>query len=58
MTNVLAGLSMAPLASVIGYNRTFLTIWLADAFTLLLVVMAARKLAGLYADTEPSKQPF
>lgn len=54
MTNVLAGLSMAPLASAIGYNRTFLTIWLADAFTLLLVVMAAIKLAGL----EPSKQPF
>ncbi|NHN93573.1 MFS transporter [Acetobacter sicerae] len=58
LANVLAGMSIAPLASVIGYSRTFLTTWIVGAFTLLLVVTAARKLAGLCDDTEPSKQSF
>ena len=58
LANVLAGMSIAPLASVIGYSRTFLVAWIAGAFALLLVVTAARKLAGLCEDTEPSKQSF
>ncbi|MEJ5118670.1 MFS transporter [Gluconobacter cerinus] len=58
LANVLAGMSIAPLASVIGYSRTFLVAWIAGAFALLLVVTAARKLAGLCEDNEPSKQSF
>ncbi|MGY8605594.1 MFS transporter [Gluconobacter cerinus] len=58
LANVLAGMSIAPLASVIGYSRTFLVAWIAGAFALLLVVTSARKLAGLCEGTEPSKQSF
>ena len=56
LANVLAGISIAPLASVIGYNRSFLITWIAGAFTLLLVVSATRRLAGLCDGKPPSMQ--
>lgn len=51
LANVIAGMSIAPLASIIGYSRTFLITWITGAFILLFVVSAIRKLAGLCDDT-------
>ncbi|WP_228142431.1 MFS transporter [Acetobacter ascendens] len=53
LANVIAGMSIAPLASIIGYSRTFLITWITGAFILLFVVSAIRKLAGLCDDTMP-----
>lgn len=44
LTNVLAGLSIPPLASMLGYSGTFLALWGMGACVLPLLVLASRKL--------------
>ncbi|WP_415486620.1 MFS transporter [Acetobacter sp.] len=53
LANVLAGSAIAPLASMIGYGRTFLVTWIVGVIMLLFIVMATRKLSGLCCDEPP-----
>ncbi|WP_291365481.1 permease [Acetobacter sp. UBA5411] len=56
LANVLAGLSIAPLASVIGYDKTFLITWMTGAFVLLCLLLAVRNLSDVCPDgTENQK---
>lgn len=44
LTNVLAGLSMPPMAAIVGYEGIFLIVWGIGAGLLLLLALATRKL--------------
>lgn len=50
LANVLAGSSIAPLASMIGYGRTFLVTWIVGVIMLMFIMISTRKLAGLCCD--------
>lgn len=50
LANVLAGSSIAPLASMIGYGRTFLVTWTVGVIMLMFIMISTRKLAGLCCD--------
>lgn len=45
LTNVLAGLSITPLAALIGYDRTFLALWGAGALLLPFLAQASQKIS-------------
>ncbi|MFT8345957.1 MFS transporter [Gluconobacter oxydans] len=59
LTNVFAGLSIVPLASLIGYGQTLLITWITGILMLFFVMPATRKLEGQRHDTPAlSKSPM
>ncbi|MFT8957820.1 MAG: MFS transporter [Gluconobacter oxydans] len=59
LTNVFAGLSIVPLASLIGYGQTLLITWITGILMLFFVMSATRKLEGQRHDARAfSKSPM